>query len=57
MARARDYDRHNEESARIISCDPARYAGLPLAWTRLWLERHGTARKPATKLACAAATG
>jgi hypothetical protein len=37
----------NEQAARIILADPERYAGLPLIWARLWVERHGLARKPA----------
>jgi hypothetical protein len=39
----------NEQAARIILADPERYAGLPTAWARLWVERHGPARKPAER--------
>jgi len=35
-----NYDRGNRAAARIILSDPARYAGLPLAWAKLWMEQH-----------------
>jgi hypothetical protein len=34
------YDAGNREAAEIILADPERYAGLPLEWARLWMERH-----------------
>ena len=37
------YDAGNRETAEIILADPERYAGLPLEWARLWMERHLTA--------------
>jgi hypothetical protein len=40
---------NNAEAAWIIFEDPARYEGLPLEWARLWVERHGPARKPVVK--------
>jgi hypothetical protein len=36
-------------AAWIILNDPARYEGLPPEWARLWVERHGPARKPVAK--------
>jgi hypothetical protein len=35
-----DYDRSNEQAARIILADPEKYAGLALEWARLWWTRH-----------------
>jgi hypothetical protein len=29
----------NEQAARIILADSERYAGLPLIWARLWVEK------------------
>jgi hypothetical protein len=34
------FDADNRRAAWIILSDPARYGGLPLAWAKLWLERH-----------------
>jgi hypothetical protein len=39
------------EAAWIILADPAHYEGLPREWARLWVERHGPARKPVVKAA------
>jgi hypothetical protein len=36
--------RCNEEAARIILADAERYAGLPLEWARLWMERRENSR-------------
>jgi hypothetical protein len=33
-------ERGNEIAARIIVADPVKYAGLPLMWALLWMERH-----------------
>jgi hypothetical protein len=45
MAKIRNFDRDNDQSARIILADPERYAGLPLEWARLWMSRQGIQRK------------
>jgi hypothetical protein len=37
------------EAAWIILQDPERYAGLPVMWAELWVERHGPARQPVAK--------
>jgi hypothetical protein len=31
--------------------DPERYAGLPVIWARLWVERHGLERTPVKRAA------
>jgi hypothetical protein len=46
MAKAKAFHGGNKEAACIILADPERYAGLPLEWARLWMERHGSAGKP-----------
>jgi hypothetical protein len=40
-AKLRDrFDRDNAEAAATILADPDRYAGAPLEWARLFVERH-----------------
>jgi hypothetical protein len=41
MAKRKHQSGGNEEAARIILADPQWYAGLPLEWARLWMERRG----------------
>jgi hypothetical protein len=40
---------NNAEAAWIILEHRQRYEGLPVEWARLWVERHGPARKPVVK--------
>jgi hypothetical protein len=54
----RQYEETNLAAARIILADPGKYAGLPLEWVRMFIDRHnheksksmrapfGTPRKP-----------
>jgi hypothetical protein len=37
VPKARNYDRENEQAARVILTDPAKYGGLPLIWAELWI--------------------
>jgi hypothetical protein len=39
----------NAETAWLILNDPVRYEGLPVEWAKLWVSRHGPARKPVVK--------
>jgi hypothetical protein len=50
MPKRTDYDRGNEDAARIILADPERYDGLPLQWAKLWVARHGALKKEPTKI-------
>jgi hypothetical protein len=40
MIKAARYEASNLEAARIILRDPEQYAGLPLAWACMFMDRH-----------------
>jgi len=41
---AASFAARNELAARIILANPVKYAGLPVIWARLWMERYAPSR-------------
>lgn len=44
MKKRLDITYGNALAARIILSDPVKYAGLPLVWARLWMDRQKEAK-------------